>query len=39
MLPIGMEDAHATVLQLGNGKRVSFFGVYDGHGGKHQESN
>ncbi|KAI9597308.1 phosphatase 2C-like domain-containing protein [Syncephalis fuscata] len=31
---ITMEDAHTTVLQLGSGKRVSFFGVYDGHGGQ-----
>jgi protein phosphatase 2C family protein 2/3 len=40
---ISMEDAHATVLDLqaldGDGKptpadqRLSFFGVYDGHGG------
>jgi serine/threonine protein phosphatase PrpC len=38
-----MEDAHATVLDLQTGKgasnpapadsRISFFGVYDGHGG------
>lgn len=28
-----MEDSHIAVLDLGNG--VSFFGVYDGHGGKH----
>lgn len=27
-----MEDAHIAELDLGNG--VSFFGVYDGHGGK-----
>ena len=26
-----MEDSHISVLDLGNG--VSFFGVYDGHGG------
>lgn len=33
---ISMEDSHAAVLQLngGSGKdKVSFFGVYDGHGG------
>lgn len=39
---ISMEDAHATVLDLQNGSgkvpagpdtRLSFFGVYDGHGG------
>lgn len=28
-----MEDAHIAALDLGNG--VSFFGVYDGHGGKY----
>lgn len=36
-----MEDAHATVLDLGGeegtltpaDKRLAFFGVYDGHGG------
>ena len=27
-----MEDAHIAELDLGDG--VSFFGVYDGHGGK-----
>ncbi len=27
-----MEDSHIACLDLGNG--VSFFGVYDGHGGK-----
>ena len=27
-----MEDAHICELDLGDG--VSFFGVYDGHGGK-----
>lgn len=27
-----MEDSHIANLDLGNG--VSFFGVYDGHGGK-----
>ena len=27
-----MEDAHIACLDLGNG--CSFFGVYDGHGGK-----
>lgn len=27
-----MEDAHIAELDLGGG--VSFFGVYDGHGGK-----
>ena len=27
-----MEDSHIAELDLGNG--VSFFGVYDGHGGK-----
>jgi len=26
-----MEDSHIASLDLGNG--VSFFGVYDGHGG------
>lgn len=39
---VTMEDAHSTVLDLheGEGKatppeqRVSFFGVYDGHGGE-----
>ena len=40
---ISMEDAHATILELKptnakdkeipSDKRVSFFGVYDGHGG------
>lgn len=33
---ISMEDSHAAVLQLNgsSGKdKVSFFGVYDGHGG------
>lgn len=28
-----MEDSHIAELDLGNG--VSFFGVYDGHGGTH----
>lgn len=28
-----MEDSHVVELDMGNG--VSFFGVYDGHGGKH----
>lgn len=28
-----MEDSHIACLDLGNG--VSFFGVYDGHGGKY----
>lgn len=27
-----MEDSHIACLDVGNG--VSFFGVYDGHGGK-----
>jgi len=27
-----MEDSHIADLDLGNG--ISFFGVYDGHGGK-----
>jgi len=27
-----MEDSHIAELDLGNG--ISFFGVYDGHGGK-----
>ena len=31
---ISMEDAHTTILQLEDGKRTSFFGVYDGHGGQ-----
>jgi serine/threonine protein phosphatase PrpC len=26
-----MEDAHIVCLDIGNG--ISFFGVYDGHGG------
>jgi serine/threonine protein phosphatase PrpC len=30
-----MEDAHTTLLKLGN-TNFSFFGVYDGHGGKLQ---
>ena len=29
-----MEDSHIAELNLGNG--VYFFGVYDGHGGKHR---
>lgn len=29
-----MEDAHDFQLQLGGDESVSFFGVYDGHGGK-----
>lgn len=32
-----MEDAHAHELTLGeekDGKKTSFFAVYDGHGGK-----
>lgn len=28
-----MEDSHIAQLDMGNG--VSFFGVYDGHGGKY----
>ncbi|KAI9204755.1 phosphatase 2C-like domain-containing protein [Polychytrium aggregatum] len=28
-----MEDAHTTVLSLIDGKKISFFGVFDGHGG------
>ena len=37
---ISMEDAHAAVLNLPedanvpSNERVSFFGVYDGHGGR-----
>lgn len=34
---INMEDAHATILDLHEGKEdhsVAFFGVYDGHGGE-----
>lgn len=35
----GMEDAHAHILSLGEeqseGKKTSFFAVYDGHGGKY----
>lgn len=32
---INMEDAHATILNLGEGdKHVAYFGVYDGHGGE-----
>lgn len=34
---ISMEDAHTTVLDLGGegskGDKLSFFGVFDGHGG------
>eukprot|EP00899_Mesostigma_viride_P024534 jgi/Mesvir1/5265/Mv15379-RA.1 len=30
---VGMEDAHATLLDLDD-KKTSFFAVYDGHGGK-----
>lgn len=29
-----MEDSHIAELALDLGKGVSFFGVYDGHGGK-----
>jgi protein phosphatase 1G len=32
-----MEDSHIAELDLGNG--VSFFGVYDGHGGKSNYKN
>ncbi len=32
-----MEDSHVVSLDIGNG--VSFFGVYDGHGGKFQIVN
>jgi serine/threonine protein phosphatase PrpC len=33
-----MEDSHIAELDLGNG--ISFFGVYDGHGGeKHNSIN
>jgi serine/threonine protein phosphatase PrpC len=31
-----MEDSHIAEVDLGNG--VSFFGVYDGHGGTSQHS-
>jgi len=32
---ISMEDAHTTLLQLNSGHNdISFFGVYDGHGGE-----
>jgi len=31
---ISMEDAHATVLSLSEEPKVSFFAVYDGHGGE-----
>lgn len=31
---INMEDAHATILNLGTEGHVAFFGVYDGHGGE-----
>lgn len=30
---LAMEDAHTTLLKLGD-TNCSFFGVYDGHGGK-----
>jgi protein phosphatase 2C family protein 2/3 len=32
-----MEDAHTTILNLDekSGKHLSFFAVYDGHGGSH----
>lgn len=32
-LYIAMEDAHTTLLKLGD-TNLSFFGVFDGHGGK-----
>ena len=32
---ISMEDAHTTELTLKDKKGFSFFGVYDGHGGKY----
>ncbi|RKO83254.1 phosphatase 2C-like domain-containing protein [Blyttiomyces helicus] len=28
-----MEDAHTTILRLDGDRHISFFGVYDGHGG------
>ncbi|KAJ1562053.1 Protein phosphatase 2C 2, partial [Nowakowskiella sp. JEL0078] len=30
---LSMEDAHTTELKLGDSKHLSFFAVYDGHGG------
>jgi protein phosphatase PTC2/3 len=32
---ISMEDAHTTELTLKDKDGFSFFGVYDGHGGKY----
>jgi serine/threonine protein phosphatase PrpC len=32
-LLLAMEDAHTTLLKLGD-TNASFFGVFDGHGGK-----
>lgn len=31
---VNMEDAHTTILSLPDDPGTSFFGVYDGHGGK-----
>ncbi|KAG9323876.1 hypothetical protein KVV02_003536 [Mortierella alpina] len=30
---VTMEDAHTTLLELGDAKEAAFFAVYDGHGG------
>lgn len=32
-ITVAMEDAHTTILKLGD-TDLSFFGVYDGHGGR-----
>lgn len=34
---LAMEDAHTTLLKLGD-TNASFFGVYDGHGGRNDQS-
>jgi serine/threonine protein phosphatase PrpC len=34
LIPIAMEDAHTTMLSKDESTEASFFGVYDGHGGK-----
>ena len=31
---LGMEDAHCVILSLEEDKDASYFGVFDGHGGK-----
>lgn len=33
LLCMGLQDAHSAHIELGDNKNISFFGVFDGHGG------